>query len=123
MTTLSWTYIEKHSGAVIITDGRQTMHLYLYDANDIYHWFQGGCLYNFNTNTNVLAYDDPLTWHGFALMPVVGRVRKTVHWPREEVRQIIRAIHVAERLRARSEPHTLYTVLEDYIREGVHHYE
>jgi len=105
---LSWKYKNAHQ--IEVTDGRKRMYLSLSVIPELDIWFtKGTSAYTFNSYQNIITPDAPLlTWHGFGDMPVVGTVRKTVRWPRKEVQQIVRAIYVAERLRAQSEPHTLY---------------
>jgi len=113
---LSWTYWRETE--IEVTDGRQRMHLSLSVIPQLDAWFKTGIntlgvrTSDFSSYQNILTAESPLvTWHGFGSVPGVGTVRKTVRWPREEVQQLVRAVLVAERLRARSEPHTLYTVL------------
>jgi len=108
---LSWTYWHEHD--IEVTDGRQRMYLSLSVISQLDVWFTlGVSAHDFRSYQNIITAKSPLvTWHGFGSAPGVGTVRKTVRWPREEVQQIVRAVLVAERLRARSEPHKLYTVL------------
>jgi len=111
---LSWTY--QRETEIEITDGRQRMYLSLSVIPQLDAWFvsirgSAHAGYDFRSYQNILTAESPLiTWYGFGSVPGVGTVRKTVQWPREEVQQIIRAVLVAERLRARSEPHILYSM-------------
>jgi hypothetical protein len=107
---LSWTYHDTASSGIWLTDGRQRMFLATGFVKDFAAWCRGDCdgyngepIRQFGHDILVDHDATTITWHGFTDMPVVGRVRMTVRWPREEVSQILRAVIVAERLRGLSE--------------------